>query len=462
MASIIQTNTPSIYNLSYGHNVHSFYDNDTDGYRFVSRVFNSVDDTLKADVRQLPNLAGYAHFDVQNILKTYTKSSPNLEEITKLQSAQNECFQYYINYGAYDGTSIIATGNTTDYVVFNGRKNFDELDWDYTPYVAFGKTSASPVGDALTIDDKMIAMTDRTPNQTLLGSDITDGKPSRLSNSDTCYVYDIWSHQDYTLSYINGVVASPGETLPTFTNGINGFFIAAYDGNTEILNTSIENIISNGGGQDTAPGDEIQPTGGYNGVSIQTGIRNSLLNGQTYTHMYICPWAWLNGYSPTTLGVVELGDWYRFEFNDPSECNDFDPIEVSWLNSFGFRDYFVFQKRKDYSINITRDTYQKVNGTWSEATFGVNQYDRGEAVFSQLLEENYTINTRYLKDDEATFLKNLFISPDVRVRFYGDTDWTPVVLTSNTWNERTFRKDRLFQNTITFKTSNKLNIQRGV
>ena len=463
MANIILTNTPSDYNLSYGYNIFSFYDNDTDGYRFVSRVFNTANNTQVADVRQLPNLAGYAHFDIQNILQTNTKGSPNLEETFKLQSSQNECFQFYINYGAFDGSSIIATGNTDNYVVFNGRKNYYDLDWTYDPYVAFGDSISSPGGLALIISDTMEAMTDRPPKQSITGADITDGKPSVLGSTDVVKVYDIWSHQDYTLSFINGIVAEPGGTLPTHTNGINGFYIAAYNGNTELLNTSIENIISNGGGEDVAAGDNIPPTGGYNGVSIQTGIRNSLLSGLDYTHMYICAWSWTNDYSTNpSSGKREVSVWYRFNITDPSECNDYDPIEVSWLNSFGFRDYFVFQKRKDYNINITRETYQRVNATWSEQTFSVDPIERGEAVYSQSLEEDYTINTRYLTDEEAEFLKNLFISPDVRVRFYGDTSWTPVILTSNSWRERTFRKDRLFQNTLSFRTSNKLNIQRGV
>lgn len=460
MANIIQTNTPSKYNLSFGYNVHSFYDNDEDGFRYVCQVKDATDDSIKGDVRQLPNQVGYAHFDVQNILKNFTRPSYNIEETSKLKTASDECFEYYITYGVLNGTLIQATGNTDNYINFGGRKTYQQIDWDYSPYVCFGKTTLTPLGDGLSVDDKMIAMTDRPPKEITTGSQITDGKPSSLSNTDVVRRYEIMSHQDYTLSFINGVLASAGQTLPSFTNGINGFYIAAYNGSTQVVNTSIDNLTSNGGGADVSLGDEIQPTGEYNGITIQTGIRNSLLSGLDYTHVYICPWAWLNGYSTETQGKAEIGEWYRFDIVD-GECNDFDPIEVSWLNSFGFRDYFVFQKRKDHRTMIERNSYQQVNGSWNSTTFGVNSYDRGETIFSQKIEDEYTLNTKYLSDTEMSYLRNLYLSPDVRVRFYGDSGWTPVVMTSNDWEERTFRKNKMFQNTITIKAANKVNSQRG-
>jgi hypothetical protein len=131
------------------------------------------------------------------------------------------------------------------------------------------------------------------------------------------------------------------------------------------------------------------------------------------------------------------------------------------LNSLGFRDYWTFRKRKDYNIDITRNTYEQLEGTWSDSDYSVNTYDRGEKTFSQSLQERYTLNTAYLSDDEAEFLKNLYLSPDVKIRFEGETDWYSVTLQDNQWTERTFRKDKLFQNTITVRMAHKINSQRG-
>jgi len=53
------------------------------------------------------------------------------------------------------------------------------------------------------------------------------------------------------------------------------------------------------------------------------------------------------------------------------------------------------------------------------------------------------------------------LSPDVKVRFEDDTNFYPVVLEDSQWTERTYRKDKLFQNTVTFRIAHKLNSQRG-
>ena len=49
------------------------------------------------------------------------------------------------------------------------------------------------------------------------------------------------------------------------------------------------------------------------------------------------------------------------------------------------------------------------------------------------------------------------------VRFEGDTTWTPVVLTSNSWDEKTPQNQgkRLFQHEISFKTAWNPQIQNG-
>ena len=73
--------------------------------------------------------------------------------------------------------------------------------------------------------------------------------------------------------------------------------------------------------------------------------------------------------------------------------------------------------------------------------------------------ETYTANTKYLTDAESEYLKNLFISPDTRVKI--DGVWRPVILTSNTWTEKTYRKDKLFQHTIQFRLANPIETQRG-
>ena len=136
-------------------------------------------------------------------------------------------------------------------------------------------------------------------------------------------------------------------------------------------------------------------------------------------------------------------------------------MDVSWLNTLGFRDYYTFRKRRDYNITISKSNYEQLDGTWGSQDYEVNTYDRGQTVFSQSLQEQYTINTDYLSDDEANFLKNLYISPDVKVRFEGESDFYPVIIEGASWSEQTFRKNKLFQSTARFRMAHKLNSLRG-
>jgi hypothetical protein len=133
------------------------------------------------------------------------------------------------------------------------------------------------------------------------------------------------------------------------------------------------------------------------------------------------------------------------------------------MNSYGFRDYFTFQKRNDNSINVNRDEYYELPGTWNQSNFAINSYDRGARVFSQSAEETWTLRTAYLTDLEAQYLKNLILSADVNYHVVeaNDTNWYAAVLQTNRWIERTYRKDKLFQLEVTIKVSNNVTTQRG-
>jgi hypothetical protein len=260
-------------------------------------------------------------------------------------------------------------------------------------------------------------------------------------------------NDDFTLTFLNDWIDNGA---PAFFNGIGFVQIAMYNGSTTLTTVNIDNITANGGGPNVATTDGIDPTGIYKTLTIQSGISNVSVAAQTTcTHYYVM----VQGYSSAAgVGQAELCNWYRVDITD-GDCNDFDNVQVSWVNSFGFRDYFDFQKRSDYTTTTTQNTYNKVNANYSATTFSIDSTSRGEKVFNSSVEESYTIRTRYLTDAESEYLKNLYWSPDVRVKL--DGEWKPVIVTSNNYTERTFRKDRLFQHELTFKLANPQQIQHG-
>jgi hypothetical protein len=253
----------------------------------------------------------------------------------------------------------------------------------------------------------------------------------------------------------------PDPTVGSWTNGINGFKYAVYNDTTLLATGDLTNLVSNGGGPNVAYDDETQPTGKYRFITVQSGYANTQILLETYpaaTHYYIAAET-LNRDPAVVTSYAVCSEVYRFDITD-GDCNDFDNIQVSWLNSLGGHDYFDFQKRNDNSISVERKTYKQLDASWNSDVLTANSYDRGERVYSQSVTEEYTANTRYLTDEESQYLKNLYLSPDVRVKLSGG-EWQPVVLTSNTWTEKTFRKDRLFQHTISFRLANPIQTQNG-
>jgi len=476
MPDITITKEPNDINLAYGKNIVTLTDVDVPPIttRYLLRVIDG-DDNQVAELRQLPNTSGYAHFDLQNILKNQVTHNPALESISKLAVSDNEVFAYTIDYGYIDGTGTAQTSSFTgsgEFAVFNGRKPHNEIDWDYSDYAPEVGTNiiTTPGGpiEQLYFDTTTYqqALTDRHIESTVYAN-ITDGKPSWASLTGTPVIYKILKGSDdhYTLSWLNDYVLTDNptyNTLSAFTNGISGFYVAAFSNSTELTpaNTVIENTTGNGGGPNVAAGDAIQPTNQYKAITLQVSELNpTLATYTTATHYYVAPFYWSRDPDTSTTKTV-VGHVYRFDI-DNGQCNDFDHIQVSWVNSFGFRDYFNFQKRNDYNVTTKQDTYQQLDADWSGQTISVNSYNRGERVFNKSMQEAYVANTRYLSDEESQYLKNLYISPDIKVRFAGSDEWVPVILTDTQYTERTFRKDKMFQHTINFRLANPQQIQRG-
>lgn len=457
MPTITFAKQPETLELAYGKNIVSLYDTDEQSPTYVVQLFASGAASSSFELRQLANLKGYAHFDLQNILKTRVEGDPYLESIAKLTTSSYETYEYQIKAGYVVNNNVtLQVSSSLDYV-FNGRKAVTAVDWvdtEYIPKLNSGSLAGVPF---VTIVSTQKALTDRHIDS-VLGSAITDGKPSWLGASEVVWKLNRQPDDAYTLSFLNAW-DNFANGAPTYHNGIAAFRIAIYNGNTELYNDVITNIVSNGGGPNTAAsgqsGSVFYP---YKAISIQAGDLNTLFNTYTTaTHYYIATTAWS---SKNFAAYAEISDVYRFDID---ECvdNDFNGVQVSWVNSFGFRDYFHFTKRVDNKASITRNTFKKLDANWGGTSISVDSAARGEQVYDQSYDEEYTINTRYLTDAEANYLKNLYLSPDIRVRFKGQNTWVSVIPTTNEWTSRTFRKDKLFQYSLGFKFANPSQIQRG-
>jgi len=460
-------NTPSDFNLSFGKNIFTLEDTGgaTDQVKFGLNIFSgtSTGDTQVATLRQFENPAGTAHFDLQNILKNYTTPNPDLQSSTGLTDGSYETFRFIGTVGneiggAFDVSQTI-TGDTGSYCVLGGRKDFDDLLWSegYSAHVP----RISEIFGCPAAVSRASALTDWNGPRT---TDYSSETPSWAQGTPT-YTQKISTEREAkrTLSFINRIIPSGSSSLADKRKTIRAFRITIMNGTTQLDDFYITNTTNNGGQHTDITEGESFDEYPFDILTVQCGQNMFTASTINATHWFVGAFT-LNDADCTDPNLPyfsqELFNVYRFDV-DEGECNDFDIVEFSWLNSYGVRDYFDFRKRRDYNISIDRNTYEQIDGTWSSADYEINSYDRGEKTFSQSIQERYTCNTHYLEDYEAEFLKNLYISPDVKVRFQNEAEYYSVTVEDSQWTEQTKRKNKLFQNTITFRLAHKINSQRG-
>ena len=449
--------SPGEWNKAFGPNVFTLYNTSSSVANiYYLEIWNKDYSEMLASMRQNRNLYGVCHFDVQKILASNVEPQRGLEATNELATSEPETLEYNVKCGyiGTTGATIITAESSTTYKITMGRKPFNELQWDETPYIS--DWTAGFAGQH-TIDTPADFLTDWN-NETTKAA-LTGTVPGIYSGTEyiKAYTKKIRRAEQYTLSAINYMNVDGDDDLQL------GFFrVYSYDSAGTLLDQiTIDNITANGGGPNVVQCIDVGIEHPYLVITAQAGPDMLGLDPNT---AYYYVWFGMSN-TVSILGCLDFGsatNIWRFDI-DEGECNDFTPVQLSWMNSYGFRDYFTFQKRNDNNITVTRDEYYELPGTWNEATFSINEYDRGRRIFSQSAEERWTLRTGYLTDLEAQYLKNLILSADVNYHIVeaNDTTWYAATLETNRWIERTYRKDKLFQLEVTIKVSNNTTTQRG-
>jgi len=464
----ITSTNPNDVEQAYGYNMIKLANSVASPNRHVLQIYDDSD-TLIGDLRQLPNSNVITHYNINRLLQSQVSMTPTHGNLD-LFTCPNECFNYYFKVGTITTADVVVidatySGSNTDInrlMALPGKKGINDdgsTDWgayeEYVPEITVGYNGTNYY---ITTDTYAKAVTDRHYDETTWGA-ITDGKPAAGDGDFVAgtpiYKIRIAEDQDYSLQFINRWLDASGQ----YYNGINYIRLQTYTDNTLVSDVFIDNTTVNGGGPDTTISDEIIPKNEYAMIGANIGFQHSDITS-AITHYYV----WASSQATDayiTDDDVRTSQVYRFDITD-GECNDYDnPIAVRWLNSVGGVDYFDFRKKNEVKSTVNRNTYQSTNGGWADVNFRVYPYERGETIYNQSINEIHTADTRYLTDDESTYLRNLYESPDVQVKFFGETVWKPVVLTSNSWTGKTFRKDKLFQHSITFRLANKPIAQGG-
>ena len=139
---------------------------------------------------------------------------------------------------------------------------------------------------------------------------------------------------------------------------------------------------------------------------------------------------------PTSLNISNFTDHYSVELVGPSgdsmsekhhfqiyeDCpGQFPPIRFSWLNRYGGRDYWNFDKYYELDIASKSDTYFRDPSDWSSQEWTLAPWKSGTRVYNRTLERSINVTSDWLDEDQMAYLKGMFESPNVLVYLPGET-----------------------------------------
>lgn len=111
---------------------------------------------------------------------------------------------------------------------------------------------------------------------------------------------------------------------------------------------------------------------------------------------------------------------------DDEECNIYDKVRLSWMNTLGGRDYMNFTVLTEKTITATQDSYSQEQLNWSSstpveplgATLSNNTFVKGGSKpYNKNIVTSYRIQTNWLTQDQVNLLEGLVASSQVLAYF---------------------------------------------
>ena len=272
---------------------------------------------------------------------------------------------------------------------------------------------------------------------------------------------------DYNISgYINYVQDTDYHTVgflnntSLFSSDIHNILIKYYDNAGSLIGGSthaIENNTTNGGAN---PGTEAD-TDAERLIYFGCGPAN--LEAQSITASAKpsnnSGWAYytISGAATSGESYALRSDSYYFIKQDGS-CKGFKVRRLAWRNSLGCYDYFNFKMKSTQTINVSRNNYNTMLGTFNKSRWRYNNTQRGKTTRQTTAILKETLQTDWISEQDANLLEKLAYSTDVYILENLDTDFTEgVIVTDSSFVKKTVANDKLIQYTINIEYANPLN-----
>ena len=387
-------------------------------FRYILQVY--VNTVLVATIKQQANSADDANFDVWRILETYKgirfESSSGVQMHGYNLALASDGEVNYIQLKAGEEYAASATENTTEYLA-QATETFAVLNgvWQFTE-------GLSPSLDDYVYHDNTDTLKFLTKSPSTVRARLED---------------------EGMIAFWNGDLDSPVTALGALTLGIR-FFDRT---NTQTGATVTKALIADLSAE-AVVADDIE--GNY--TYLATYLPFYPANIEAITGVTIPLDASYYTYQITSNNVTPV-EWELKTVQLYEDCK-YSSIRLAWQNDLSTWDYFNFELLSENSINIDRKSLVKPYGNWDSTSFTYGYDERGKAIYDISAENEYTVNSNWLTDDEFTWLRGLLMSKEVQ--FYNGSVWIPVVITDSSYTIKKKVNGKLNNLQLKFQTAHKL------
>ena len=139
-----------------------------------------------------------------------------------------------------------------------------------------------------------------------------------------------------------------------------------------------------------------------------------------------------------------------FEIDDCE--NTYTDYELHWLNRKGGYDSFTFSGKYNQTTSINKNFAKYNTRTIGASSITHNTYAQRKRAFHTSLSDNYTLNSRLLKDFEVEGLEDLFSSPEVYWKY--DANFVSVNVTGNTFEHAKSENGQVYSMELQMEVDN--------
>ena len=439
--------------------------------KYVIQVFDATVSSIDPvnDIRIAPNRVGRAVINIRNLLQTqierYKATGNNLfgrDTPNTWERGAEWTSEWFLKVGSETGGTLTINATSQLASVVMARNEERKLE-NLLEYAWIPRAAGSGIEPGCTnVTNVAKILTDWTYSK--VAAQITDGKPSFLQSTQPILMQHHRENDFRTLSILNRVEREDrGAGLPNANvTQCEGAWLYSYDSSgTQLSLQFFPNTTAQGGGPNFGifDGFDVEYPNVYQSFNINWPGQ---LPANTSHYYVIFSMGTIQACeSETQANVMPQPGWMPVRYDiRPQKCNDYDNINVRWMNSFGFWDYFTFTKKNEKRYNAERNEFTNNLFSYNDTFTGSDARWRGRTVYSQKLTEEFTITTDFLEDHEMKYLENMFFSPDVQY-IDGEGNQYAATIKNKSIVEKTYRKNKLFQLEITLVNAINLNSQRG-